>query len=147
MIDVFQRILETTLFTQPNFEDIVLIPDFASNFQLNKQVSGNFSIPSNLFPKNCNIQAIPDGEAFIGALKNTLSQISPSRVFIWPPFTAFRGLSDDIRTKFPKLNLEEIALKVAVETLPCNSLLGIILPINFFSGQNSRQLREYSTLR
>lgn len=129
MIDLFKQILEIAIFPPNESDGIVFIPNSQLYTPSEKQVTGNLTLPNGLFPNHCKLQILPDGEAFVSALKTVLSQVYTSRVFIIPPLGDARDLSEEIRTKFPGLNIEQIVLKIAVETLPQGSLLSMLHPL------------------
>ncbi|MBD2471717.1 hypothetical protein [Nostoc sp. FACHB-145] len=142
MVDLFKIILEISLFSQDSTEGLVLIPDSELNAQPQNQGTGSYFIPKNIFPEKCKVQILPNGEGFLHALTSILSQTCPSHLFIIPPFGLHRYLSEDIRTEFPRLNLEEIALKLAIKNLPSGSLVGALLPLAFFANERGGKVRE-----
>jgi hypothetical protein len=138
MINVFKEILEICLSTPDNAEALVLLPDT----QIENKLVGGFPIPKDIFPENYKFQCLPNGDDFINSLRGILSQSVYSNFFIFPPLLSHHSLPKYIRDEFPHLSLEQIVLKLAVESLPSGSLLGITLPSNFFYSQLTQNLQK-----
>src|SRR5262245_4194277 len=108
MKELFRDILETVLFTPTSDDSLVILPESNNARTGNNELDGTFQIPFDLFPINCEVRTLPEGEAFLTALKDVLEQIRPSRLFIWPPLMASRHLSSEMRSVYPRSDLYEI---------------------------------------
>lgn len=69
MIDLYRKILESYLFPLTNeHEYLVFIPDAQFNHNYEKQFTGNWTLPTGLFPSHCKVRKLSDDEAFIDEL-------------------------------------------------------------------------------
>jgi hypothetical protein len=149
---VFRQILERALFAREEPVGLLIIaesdPDALQRWpeqpgQLNSDVPyWAVGVPQELFPTQCDIRLLPGSESFIVELERILAREKPQHTFVLPPVIGLRYISEGLRRRFPAMDLEAMALQVALDILPAGSFLGTMLPKAFFSAESYRPFRE-----
>lgn len=143
IVELFQQVLELTVFSKNKTDNLVLVADLTSSQLLEKSESGTQSFPKGLFPQFCDLRILPSDETFIDEMKVILAKERPKRLFILPPLAGNRRLSDELHMPFPEMNLEEIVLEVILENLPLGCLFGVLLPPSFFISGHNPHIRKH----
>ena len=142
MIELYQEILKLALFPL-KVSGVILLPEGKLDpTSESEEAAGTLHIPDELFPQDCQVIRLPHDETFIESAVNTLSDISPSNLFVWPPLLSYRFLSERVKEKYHNRNLEEIAILMLANNMPPGSYLGTLMPINFFSGVRTQSTRD-----
>jgi len=129
MISVYQSILSKTLFNDTEAESHVILPlDLYNTLHASPRAADEESIIKQLFPNNCIIHTIEGIESFPHELESLLQRITPSRLFMIPPWIGPRQLPSDLKSHYPKLGLPEIAISIAIDNLPHDALFGVVVP-------------------
>lgn len=144
MLDLIRNILELVLFPTGELEGLVVVSQLDSTSQDSK-LPDEYIVSPALFPESCQVLRLPGDEGFVELLPVLLREHKPSRLLIFPPMMSYRDLSPTLHATFPRINLEEIALRIAVSTLSPGSLVAVVLPAGFFSSESSRHFREQIT--
>lgn len=106
---------------------------------------------SQLFPAQCEVKMLPWGELYLDAMRDYIITTRPKRLLLWPPFTNPRKLSSELRDRFGRLGVQEIALQIATEKATAGTEVGVILPqyslVGYGLSQFRVNLREQTALR
>lgn len=144
MIDLYRQMLEVVMFPPESSRGLVLAtaltrPDSAD---VRAHDSGTITLPRQLFPSSCVVQNLPPGADFITGLREAIASNGPRQLFLIPPYLDVRNLPPDLQAQYPGLNLEHIAIRLAVELLPPEATLGVLLPTASLSSERTRSFRE-----
>lgn len=133
-VDLLRNIFSVAVFGQ-QADGIVLLPQQQQN-------EAGFVFPQDLFPDSCHVEYLPDNDQYLGALRETLERLKPQAVLIWPMMVRSRFLPESLRKDFGQLDLHEVALLQAVETLSTGSRLGMVLPYGLIRSFRMVELRR-----
>jgi len=143
MTDTFYgEILGKILFHAPTTNQLLVVPGPVQDGTTTRDFSTGSFNPESLVRGSQGVHVLPDGEGFVDALDRVLKENRADAVFVFSPSKPRRFLSEELREKYPQLNLEEIVLQFAAENLAAGSLIGLFVPQSFFVSEGSRGFRE-----
>lgn len=144
MIDLYRQMLEEVMFPSESPRSLVLVAGFIEPDPSGvAHDSGAFALPRHLFPSSCVVQDLPSNTGFITGLHEAITSNSPRQLFLVPPYLDSRHLPPHLQARYPRMNLEQIAMQLALELLPPEGTLGVLLPVAVLSSERARSFREY----
>ncbi len=145
MIELYRQMLEEVMFPPESSRGLVLVAGFMKPDATGGESrdSGTFALPRQLFPSTCAVRHLAPGAGFIAELHEAITSNNPQQLFLVPPFLDARRLPADLQTRYPRMNLEHVAIQIALELLPPEAALGVLLPVDSLSPERARSFREY----
>jgi hypothetical protein len=140
MVNLFRHMLELALFPR-DAGGVVYIPAGEASGPSKFEQTGEFNLPSEMFPPHCRVQTLPADETALLALDETLRE-PPARLFMIPPFLPARALSALARGSYPRLDLPMILLRKLADRLPPTTRFGIFLPASDLVLDSSQDFRS-----
>lgn len=100
-------------------------------------------VPQPLSLPKADIVELSIGVNFVDDLEEHLSeQQSPRPLLLLPPIMNWPLLPREFRLRHTRRALHEVALTRALDLVPADTRIAALLPVQFFSGETSRSLRE-----
>jgi hypothetical protein len=82
--------------------------------------------PRTCLPDATEVTVLPATESYLADLQSLLAEKKPQRLFLVPPFLDQRSVPEQIRSRYPRMNYEAIALLAALESLPDGRVVKIV---------------------
>lgn len=145
MKQLLRDILNSTLFTPGGGRKLVFLPQSLRSDEdpgSRPRSSEIFSLPSDIFPSDCEIYQIPGVEDFVSRLLEKIPVDQPVRIFVFPPILHRRFLPDGLRAQFPMMDLGAIVLTSLLDAVAPGSLVWASMPETFCFTESSRPARE-----
>jgi len=142
MYTFYARLIEIALGALVDEPPLAVIADQPTNQSKERKVSFSFSFPKTCLPNGSEVIVIPTTDSFPTDLQQLLNKKKPNRLFLAPPFLHYRFVPERIRSHYPRLNYEVIALQTALGALPNGATVAAIMPASFFQGESSRSVRS-----
>jgi len=144
--ELLRRALGLCVFDTNSEDRFVFLPELsiADNGMIGDQETGPRSLlPLDLFPANCRVHLLPDGEPFLEGLRNLIPRENPVRIFLLPPLLGHQRLSKKIQEQSPYYDLYAIVAAETIATVAAGSVVWMMLPMHAIAGKASAGFRRY----